>query len=110
MSAIRKLAPVVDVALSVYDLLRRDYRLWWRDITGSEDRGNASYPAPFSVDRKPTWLPDLREEMLKLDPLRRTDERARHAWLTVSDVERRISRALADLSDLDTDWSEDGVD
>lgn len=103
--------------MTVYDLLRRDYRLHAKLITASEERGNASYPVPFDAGKKASWTPDLceeladgmvycRAELVKLEPLTRTNAKARHASLTIRDIERRLSRCLADLSDLDSDWSD----
>lgn len=103
--------------MSIYDLLRRDYRLHSAGINNSEARGNESYPDPFDPARKPEWITDLREELVDgmvyaraqlvlLEPLTRTSAKARHAALTIRDVERRLSRCIADLADLDGDWAD----
>lgn len=118
---IRKADTPANVPLTIYDELCRDYRLHSRIVRASEARGNASYPLPFDAAKKPDWLPDLLEELAdamvycraqlkRLATLTRTDAKARHASLTISNIERRLSRDIADLCDLDTEWSKDGVD
>lgn len=103
---------------SVYDLLRTDHPEVAAVITASEARGNASYPKPFSVDKKADWTPDLREELgdgmvyaraksIQLEALARRDSRARHALLTFRALERRLAHWIVEIDALGEPWAED---
>lgn len=101
--------------MSLYDDLRRDYPDLREDISGSEARGNATYPEPFSPMKKSSWRRDTREELADallyiradlalLEAKRRTCARTRHTCLTLSALERSIVRGLRELNELNSEW------
>lgn len=107
--------PTPDPPLTIHDELCRDYRLHSHMIRDSEQRGDV--PPSDEPDATSAIVVQLvagmvrcRTRMRQLADVSRKSPKARHAYLTISNIERRLSRDIADLSDLDTEWSEDGVD